>query len=73
MGKWEFFKELVGNALLIAYGLFFIWVFSYVMAHGSMKIIEDNPYILWIEVIGALLIVLIGAERLYRDLKGRAS
>jgi len=65
----ELIKEIAADIIIIAYGGFFSWVFIWVLLHGSMRIVEPNIYILWIEVIVALIIVVLGIERLIRDIK----
>ncbi len=69
MNKWEIIKEIAADIIIIAYGGFFSWVFIWILLHGTMRIVEPNTYILWIEIIVALIIVILGIERLIRDIK----
>lgn len=65
----EVVKEWAGDMLIFAYGAFFTWVFIYVKVYGSMRIHEDNPIILWVEIIACPLLALLGLERLISDIK----
>jgi hypothetical protein len=72
MDKWEvveLIKEIAADIVIIAYGGFFSWVFIWVLLHGSMHIVETNIYILWIEVVVAPMLVVLGIERLIKDIK----
>jgi len=66
---WERIKEIASDVILIGYGLFFLWVFIWIAVFGYMRIIEPCSYILYIEIVGAILMIGLGIERLKRDIK----
>ncbi len=63
------FLEILGDLMLVVYGLFFLWVFIWVGIYGYMRIVEGNWYILIVEVLGAIGMVVLGVILLRRDVK----
>lgn len=67
---WEHFKEYFGNGLLIFAGITTFIVFLLIVLYGEARIIENNEWVLWFEliIVGPGLVTL-GVERLIKDVR----
>ena len=63
----NYLLELISHGALIAFGFFFAWQFS-ITAWKGMVIWENRPVAI-LEAIVALGLVILGVERLIRDLR----
>jgi len=63
--------EILGDMFLIMNMGFLSWVFIYIKIYGEMRIVENNPYVWWAELIRCPAIALLGGYLLWRDLKRR--
>lgn len=61
-------KEIIGDALLIAFGIILIYIFAVIEIMGYYGQ-EANKYIRWVELFAGLPILLIGIDRLIEDWK----
>lgn len=64
---WEKIKELAGDVYAIT-GI--AWVLTHlvlILIHGKLVVYENNPWVLWLEIVytGGVLVLLI--ERLIKD------
>ena len=64
--KW--FIELIGDALIIVFGLFSLNLLVPIWIWGEVLAYEGNELILAIEIILAGIIILFGIERTIKDL-----
>jgi len=63
-------KELIGDALLIAFGVILIYIFVVIEVMGFYGQ-EANKYIRWAELVMGIPVILIGIERLLDDIKAK--
>ena len=68
---WNYVKELLGDFLIIWWGLWTIFLFSIIAIQGYVKGIEPNLWILYIELGLSVAGTALGIERLINDLKRR--
>ena len=64
MKKWI---EILGDALIIVFGLWSLLMFVTIWQYGTSVFIEPNSVILTIETVVAIMIILIGVERFIDD------
>ena len=66
----KIFLELVGDALIIAYGITFMFIFACIIAGGGVcRPYEPSVAIRWTEFIVGIIIILIGIKRLVDDVR----
>ena len=65
----EKIREYIGNGIIIAFGGWFAWKGGMMLEFGKIVIWEPNLLILALETIGAMAIVVLGVERMVRDIK----
>jgi len=71
MSKWkivDYCIELFGDACIIVFGIWSAFTFHGIITRGWQAFIEPNMWIAYSELSLAILIVLIGIERTYRDI-----
>ncbi len=61
--------ELLGDVLILAFGLFSLWLFLPIFRYGEVTLIEGNRALLIAEIIMAALVVLIALERAINDIR----
>ena len=66
---WEKSKELLGDLLIIWWGLWTIFLFTTIATQGYVRGIEPNLWILYIELGLSVAGTVLGAERLIQDFK----
>ena len=67
---WEHFKECFADGLLILAGVITFVVFILILIYGEARIIENNKWILWVElIIVSPGLIALGIERLIKDIK----
>lgn len=64
------YMELLGDALLIAFGAVMVFIFGSISITGGYMAIESNPYILYTELGMGFFILLIGINRFLNDIRG---
>lgn len=62
-------RELLGDGLLIAFGGFFAFLFAEFAIYGTIYAWEPSRIIAGAELVMSIFIVLLGLERLHKDLK----
>jgi putative Mn2+ efflux pump MntP len=69
MTRWlERWKELFGDILVIIYGVWMVYVFSHILLYGSFVGVEPHPWLIKAELLLSVLIMILGIERLIKDL-----
>ena len=66
---WEKLKECYGDAFLIIVGGWLLAHLILIKLYGAVAITEANIWILWAEIVLASLIVILGVERLIKDIR----
>jgi cytochrome c biogenesis protein CcdA len=61
-------KELIGDVLLIAFGLILIFIFVTIELLGIFGT-EPNRFIRWFEMIMGIPLIVLGIERFIKDVK----
>ena len=61
--------ELIGDALILAFGALSLRVFIPIIIWGEVLIVESNSVILTTELLLAAVIVFIGIQRLIDDIR----
>lgn len=69
MRNYRHIKEIIGDCLIVAFAIILGFQFISILLTGSFWGCEDNPYILWAEIIGSAYILYIGVDRFIDDLK----
>ena len=69
--KWEWIKELLGDILIIWWGGWTLFVFSWIGLFGEMRAVEPNHWILIIEWLLCACGIILGIERLIKDIRNR--
>ena len=64
------FTELMGDILIVVYGAFSTWMFAMVLFTGTF-FVEPNRVILVTELVLSLVIIAVGINRYFDDLKSR--
>jgi len=67
----ELLKEIAGDILIIWWGVWTLFVFTWIGLFGEMRVIEPNHWILIIEWCLCAGGIILGIERLIKDIKGR--
>ena len=67
----ELVKELAGDILIIWWGSWTLFVFSWIGLFGEMRIVEPTHWILLVEWLLCLAGTGLGIERLIKDIKAR--
>jgi hypothetical protein len=67
MRRW---LEFLGDACILTFSVFSLYLLVKLATHGSLKLVEPNPAILAAEIIVALLIFILFVERFVDDLLG---
>ena len=62
-------KEVWGDCLLIALGLFYLGHFIAFLFIGTIEVGESNKVILWLEIALCVGVATLGVERLIKDIK----
>jgi len=62
-------KEIWGDLVIILFGGFILWHFCMVLKYGAVQVQEQNPIILYFEIAAVSLLILLGIERLIKDIK----
>jgi len=65
---WNKFKECYGDALLILGWAGLLFHLIMIKLQGVVSIYEPREWVLWIEIPLAALIIVLGIERLWKDL-----
>ena len=66
----ERFKEYFADGLLCLAGVITFVVFLFIVFYGEVRIIEDNKWVLWFElIIVAPGLIAFGVERLIKDIR----
>jgi putative Mn2+ efflux pump MntP len=68
MKFWNDYKELLGDALLIFFGAWMVYVFITIEILGQYGK-EPNAIIRWVEIGGSWLIIVLGIDRVIQDIK----
>ena len=71
MNKWEKIKEIYAGAFLI---MSLSWVLVHLLLiakHKRVVIAENNKWVLELEIVLTSLMVLLGLERLIKDIGGK--
>lgn len=61
--------EIIGDALIIYFGITVLLIFIPVVIYDKYYIYEDIGWVLWTEITVAGLIILFGIYHLIKDLK----
>jgi len=67
---WDKIKELYADGFLIATTGWLLLHLILIELYGVVRITEPNKWILWIEIVFAIMILLLAIERLIRDIRG---
>lgn len=68
---WGNFKELLASALLFA-GLGLLeYHLILIKIYGTVRIYEGREWLLWVELIGAGLLMLLPADRFIKDIRSK--
>jgi hypothetical protein len=60
--------RIIGDLLVIGLAVSFAYVFVSIKISGSIVAVEPNQAILWAEIAGSLLLVVIGINRFLDDI-----
>ncbi len=60
--------RIVGDLLVIGLAVSFIYIFISIKINGSVVVIEPNQLILWAEIAGSLLLLILGINRFLDDI-----
>ena len=66
---WEKIKEVVADIFLIWWGLWTLFAFTWIGLFGEMRAIEPTHWILVIEYLLTLAGIVLGIERLIKDVR----
>lgn len=66
---WEWIKELIGDACIILFVFWSLFILIGIELHGQQAFIEPNSWILYTEIGLALAFGVLSIERLVDDLK----
>ena len=65
---WYWLKEFVGDALMVLAVGWSDLMFGGIATSGSITFIENNPWILWVEIILVILLGIVTADRIVDDI-----
>lgn len=66
---WERAKETIGDVLIIWWGGWTLFVFTWMGWFGEMRAVEPTHWILVVEFLLTLSGIILGIERLIKDIK----
>ena len=64
----KYWLEIIGDALLIVFGLFSVMLFWGIIYQGKVILVEPDSFIVWTELVIGFLIIVLGAYHLYHDI-----
>lgn len=67
MSNWYWFKEFIGDAIMLLCVGWSAMTFGGIATTGSITFIENNPWILWTEIVLLILLGIVAADRLIDD------
>lgn len=62
-------KEILGDLCIIAFGGIVLWHLSLIVYYGEFVITEGNRGLLFAEIVGVALVILLGIERLIDSIR----
>ena len=68
MTKHQWF-ELIANGALVGLGAMWFIIFGLILDNGYARLVENNPWILWGEFATAFIMMVLGIERSFDDIK----
>jgi len=66
---WEKFKELWAGLLLICALGWVLFHLILIKTQDAVRIYESNQWILWVELVGTSLLIVLAIERFIKDCK----
>lgn len=60
-------REAIADAILIATGVIFLFLFWEFLVYGKVYVWEPNEFIAGAELVLSIFIIIFGIERLYKD------
>ena len=70
--SWKTLREVIGDALILAYSAFTLWIFYFIWRYGAFTIWENNMYIRIFETIAAVVIGITGLYLGFEDFTRKA-
>jgi len=67
-GLWGELKEIIGDAMLVAFGCILLFIFLTIEVFGRYGV-ENNIFIRWVEIFMGLPLIVLGVERFIHDVR----
>ncbi len=66
MNKWIRLENVIGDCMIIAFGVILAFIFITIEIVGWVGH-EENQYILWVEILLSIPVIILGCRRFKRD------